>query len=483
MSQAKRALSLNKRSIVFIGSCLLMSQLLAFDIDGTKWPGAKTDFYVSIDGKSPSGVLWNTAFIGAAQNWNQSTDFTFNVFEAAEDPCRLNSPNGIAFASDACGSAFGESTLAVTFTRVSSQVLGPPAITHADILVNDALRYDIFEGRLVQFGIPFGSIDFRRMALHELGHVLGLDHSSAAVAIMSPSISNIDSLQEDDIAGVNKLYGGLQNCAITPLSFGTTVNSLSAGDCSVIDLTVGGADTSFIDVYRFDLEATTTVQFDMQSTALDSVLLLADADLNYLAFDDKSSGLCGSSLSTTLQPGNYFILGNTYDEPSKPECGNSGSYVLEASFNSSEAQSLGSTVSLLGGAAAASFAGGITDDKGLGFGNKFSPTSSLDIEALITVDPLHVGKPGFLIAAAVLNNEIFFLNSAGFFVDAPETGFINAASKLLATSEPVILASNLLPSELGIKNIEVDFWVGYGLSAQPDEIFFHQLPINLVVSP
>jgi hypothetical protein len=137
----------------------------------------------------------------------------------------------------------------------------------------------------------------------------------------------------------------------------------------------------------------------------------------------------------------------------------------------------------LGGAAAASFSGGIRDDKGLGFGNKFPPTSSLNIEALITVDPLHVGKPGFLIAAAVLNNEILFLNSAGFFVDAPEVGFINAASKSLALSEPLILASNLVPSELGIKNIEVDFWVGYGLSAQPNEIFFHQLPINLVVSP
>ena len=474
---------MNKRSIVFIGSCLLMSQLLAFDIDGSKWPGAKTDFYVSIDGRSPSGVLWNTAFIGAMQDWNQATNFTFTAIEEAEDPCFFDSRNGVGFTSDVCGSAFGEATLAVTLTQSSSQVLGPPAIARTDIVVNDAVRYDIFGGSFSQFGIPFGSIDFGRVALHELGHALGLEHSSTALAIMAPTISNIDSLQEDDIAGVNALYGGLQNCTITPLSFGTTVNSLSAGDCTVTDLTVGGTDTSFIDLYRFDLETTATVQFDMRSTQLDSVLLLADTDLNYLDFDDKSSGLCGSTLSTTLQAGSYFILSNTYDEPTKPECGNSGSYVLEASFKSSEAQSLGATVSLLGGAAAASFSGGIRDDKGLGFGNKFPPTSSLNIEALITVDPLHVGKPGFLIAAAVLNNEILFLNSAGFFVDAPEVGFINAASKSLALSEPLILASNLVLSELGIKNIEVDFWVGYGLSAQPNEIFFHQLPINLVVSP
>jgi hypothetical protein len=41
----------------------------------------------------------------------------------------------------------------------------------------------------------------------------------------------------------------------------------------------------------------------------------------------------------------------------------------------------------------------------------------------------------------------------------------------------------LVPADLGIENIEVDFWVGYGLNSQPNEIFFHQRPINLVVSP
>lgn len=460
-----------------------MSQLLAFDIDGTKWPGATTDFYVSIDGSSPSGVLWNTAFIGAMQDWNQSTDFTFNVFEEFEDPCRFDSRNGVGFTSDVCGSAYGENTLAVTLTRFSSQLLGPPAIIRTDIVVNDSVRYDIYDGRIVQFGIPFGSIDFRRVALHELGHAMGLDHESSVAAIMAPNISNIDSLQQDDIAGINTLYGGLENCNITPLSFGTTIDSLSTGDCTVVDLTVGGTDTSFVDLYRFDLETTTTMQFAMNSEQLDSVLLLATTDLDYLAFDDKTSGLCSSTLTTTLQAGSYFLLGNTYVEPVKAECGNSGNYVLEASFSSSQPKSLGPTSSLLGSSTAASFSGGITDNNGQGFGNKFPPSSSLDIEASITIDPLHVGQSGFLVAAAVLNNQLLFLNSAGFFVEAPAVGFINAASKSLSSSEELILANNLVPANLGIENIEVNFWVGYGLNEEPNEIFFHQQPINLVISP
>lgn len=460
-----------------------MSQLLAFDIDGTKWPGATTDFYVSIDGSSPSGVRWNTAFIGAMQDWNQSTDFTFNIFEEFEDPCRFDSRNGVGFTSDVCGSAFGENTLAVTLTRFSSQLLGPPAIIRTDIVVNDSVRYDIYDGRIVQFGIPFGSVDFRRVALHELGHAMGLDHESSAAAIMAPNISNLDSLQTDDIAGVNTLYGGLANCSIAALNFGTTTNSLSAGDCTVVDLTVGGTDTSFVDLYRFDLEATTTVQFAMDSTQLDSVLLLANTDLNYLDFDDKTSGLCSSTLSTTLQAGSYFLLGNTFVEPVKAECGNSGSYVLEASFTSSQPKSLGSAASTLGGATSASFSGGVSDNNGLGFGNKFQPSSSLDIEASITVDPAHVGEAGFLVAAAVLNDQLLFLNADGLFVNAPTAGFIKAATKDLAVSEQLIIANDLVPATLGIQNAEVNFWVGYGLNSQTNEIFFHQQPINLVVSP
>lgn len=461
----------------------MSSSLAAFDIDGTKWPGGKTDFYVSIDGTSPSGLLWNTAFIGAMQDWTNATRFNFTAFNELEDPCRFDSRNGVGFTSDVCGSAFGENTLAVTLTRFTSQVLGPPAIIRSDIVINDSVRYDIFDGRLVQFGIPFGSIDFRRVALHELGHAIGLDHESAAPAIMAPNISNIDSLQADDILGANTLYGGLDNCKITPLVFGTTRNALDESDCTVIDLTVGSTDTSFIDVYRFDLDAPTTVSFAMESTALDSVLILATTDLTYLDFDDKTSGLCSSSLTTNLPRGSYFLLGNTFVEPPKTECGNTGSYVLEASFSSATQANLGSTVSLLGAASSGSFSGGISADGGLSFGNKFTSTSTLDIDVSIGIDSLHVGQAGFLVAAALIDDQVLFLNSQGDFETAPPAGFVAAKSKTLSDIENLSVVSDLIPANLGIDNIEVNFWIGYGLNSEPNEIFFHQQPLNLVVTP
>ncbi|MEQ9070309.1 MAG: hypothetical protein RLO18_26485, partial [Gimesia chilikensis] len=152
---------------------------------------------------------------------------------------------------------------------------------------------------------------------------------------------NIDRLQADDIDGVTALYSALNNCQIKSLKFGQIAGSLDGSDCTVAEMTAGGGDTSFIDLYRFDLNAITTVSFAMSGTNLDSVLVLADTELRFLGFDNKSGNQCDSTLTQTLQPGSYLVLANTYDVPLKEECGNEGSYNLTASFVASSKQSLG----------------------------------------------------------------------------------------------------------------------------------------------
>ena len=53
-------------------------------------------------------------------------------------------------------------------------------------------------------------MDFHRVALHEFGHVVGLDHPDQhgqnVAAIMNSRISGLYSLQPDDIAGGQSLY-------------------------------------------------------------------------------------------------------------------------------------------------------------------------------------------------------------------------------------------------------------------------------------
>lgn len=476
-----------KKLVITVFLCCCASSAMAYDIKGNKWPGAKAEFHVDLSGSSATGILWNTAFIDALDEWNAETTFNFALFESFKDPCISDGTNSVDFTSDVCGTEYGSKTLAVTIRRFGFQLLGPARITEADIVVNQSESFDIFDGNLVQFGKEFAGLDFRRVALHELGHAIGLDHDelNALPAIMAPTIGNLDRLQADDIAGVNALYGGLSNCNVEKLAFGTSSDALSADDCTVAELTVGGSDTSFIDIYQFEVAALSSYQFEMSGTGLDSVLILADSDFNFIAADDKTTASCDSNLSESLQSGTYYLLANTYDVPAKADCANFGDYALSAYYDSTQLQRLTDNTSLQGGSSTASFSGGITANGGLSFGNHFTANQSLDITASIEIDSDHIGELGFLIVAAVVDNQILLLNSSGAFIDSAENAGVitHAADKTLQATEDIQIASKLIPASLGIEAMSVGFVVGYGLASEPGEVFYHQTPFNLTIQP
>ena len=457
----------------------------AFDTDGSKWLGAEADFYVSIPGLSNTQISWNIAVIEALNQWSEQTAFTFNVIEESKDPCAGDDFSSIDFSENYCGSEFGARTLAVAVRRYEVQELGPPAIVEADIVVNAAQEFNIFDGPLIQFGQINNGLDFKRVALHELGHVIGLDHEEEKPAIMAPEISDLFTLQEDDIDGVNTLYGGLSNCEIKPLRFGSRTESLDAGDCTVQGLTVGGNDTSFIDLYEFELNQPAELVFSTTSQSLDTVLLIATRDQDYLAVESESINDCNSNISKRLGVGSYLLMVNTFSSPIKAACNGTGPYTLTASFSTVDKPGLGQAASLLGSYSAASFSGGISGDGGQTYGNLFASEDSLTISADITVDIMHVGKPGFLLVAALLPDQLLMLNEQGEFVDTglnPDP-FVVHARKTLEPEEALDIARDLIPAELGIEAIEVDFLVGYGLDSDPLEVYFHNLPLNLTVQP
>ncbi|SVC07345.1 uncharacterized protein METZ01_LOCUS260199, partial [marine metagenome] len=154
------------KAFSFIGflslSLIVMTKsAYAFELSGSKWLGAETEFYINIGGISGTGILWNTAFITALEEWNNETPFTFNWKQEYRNPCEDDGVNGVDFVEDYCGSDFGKATLGVTLSRYRNAILGQPYIVQSDIILNGSEKFDIFGGALLPFGPLSSRYDFR----------------------------------------------------------------------------------------------------------------------------------------------------------------------------------------------------------------------------------------------------------------------------------------------------------------------------------
>lgn len=161
----------------------------------------------------PDGSNFASSVAAAATQWNQQMA-TVAFSPQISSPGAAGSANGInevafdsSIYSSEGGEAFGPNTLAVTISYRSSSPRsdGTYRRTQADVLFNSAFSWSSYRG---PFNYP---VDIRRVALHELGHVLGLGHPDQAeqrlTALMNSVAGDIDSLQADDILGAQYQYG------------------------------------------------------------------------------------------------------------------------------------------------------------------------------------------------------------------------------------------------------------------------------------
>ena len=168
----------------------------AYALEGQKWPTATTSFAYQIPGRA---AIFSTAMKQALGEWTSATPFKYTPLNRSAGPCNTDLVNGARFGFSACGEAFGSTTLAVTITTFTSA----NKFVHAGTVFNQHKTFSVYSGALKP-----SSTDFRRVAVHELGHALGLAHETqpGIRAIMEPDVSNIEKPQPDDISGVQALY-------------------------------------------------------------------------------------------------------------------------------------------------------------------------------------------------------------------------------------------------------------------------------------
>ena len=161
---------------IFVALLIGIPFIQAYKLWESRWPQPSTTFYVDIGGAEG---LWNSAFDEAMSRWNERTIFTFRRERSYADPCSDPNENpyrnGSAFSDTVCGEDWGSSTLATTSTWLSNGVT-----LQSGILFNRTKQWSVYSGSYKDGG-RHDIVDFRRVAVHELGHALGLDHEPLSI--------------------------------------------------------------------------------------------------------------------------------------------------------------------------------------------------------------------------------------------------------------------------------------------------------------
>ena len=195
--------------VVLVGVLFGALHAASYVFWGPRWETPTATFWVDIPGADGQ---WDTAFETAMAFWNEDAGFDYRIVPGQyRDPCADNDEgvNGVKFATTVCGDEFGSSTLAVTKVSYrTGSFLNPDEIFVRAGIIFDANRsWTVYSGPL---DFWTSSEEFRRTAVHELGHALGLGHETSNAAIMTPTAGDIERPTEDDIAGVWALYPQLE---------------------------------------------------------------------------------------------------------------------------------------------------------------------------------------------------------------------------------------------------------------------------------
>ena len=177
----------------------LSGSVHAAELIGIKWQDS--GFNISTGDLASTtvnaGLDFTGAFAIAAERWNNSpVPFEITVdTNTQQESCTPEGPNTTYFSDMACDQNWNTNVLAVSITW---STVHDGAAINTSVLFNDDETWAIYNGNQ-QF-----NIDFTRVAVHELGHSMGLGHSNSLGAIMEP-IAKVMAAQSDLVEVVEEL--------------------------------------------------------------------------------------------------------------------------------------------------------------------------------------------------------------------------------------------------------------------------------------
>lgn len=172
---------------------------ISFIPDGTDLGGPKSNLFSYFCQRGISPSTWQAVIAKAAQLWSEQTNINFSVVydNGAGLGAFLAGPyqQGSPYVGDIRIGGYDFQNP----TALATAVMPPPDTNYnlaGDIRLNTGVNWYI-NGQ--------ANYDLFSVVLHEIGHALGLGHSSTAQAVMAPTYVFI-GLHSDDIAGIRSIY-------------------------------------------------------------------------------------------------------------------------------------------------------------------------------------------------------------------------------------------------------------------------------------
>ncbi len=295
----------------------------AYALMGSSWPTGNITMRLQLDATAPANVTlplrdgsttWNAVAQSAIDEWNPNLVRSKLVGSPSTSTVTSDGDNvnSVFFDTTVYGTAFDQYTLAITLV---DQVVegGWPSVRTAetDLVVNKTKTWNAYTGPLAS------DVDLRRVVLHELGHVLGLDHpdqqkpAQAVSAIMNSQISGLYyHLQSDDITGITYLYGSA--LPVSTITTQPTPQTVSVNGKTSLAIGVNGTNTGPAAQpaklsYNWYFKAANATAFERLFTvngpSMDfGTAQLADAGAYYVEIETPDGKVTSSTATLTVNP-------------------------------------------------------------------------------------------------------------------------------------------------------------------------------------